>query len=592
MQDRQPVPLDEAAIRQQLDRILASRCFAHAQRLRLMLQFLVTQTLAGNPGDLKESVIGCEVCGRPPSFDTKVDPIVRVDANRLRSRLRAYYEGEGAADPVRVHLPKGTYVPAFEASPGVRSHVAGNDHGAIAVLPLVNLSGMEEQEFFGDSLTEQIIHRLSRVEGLRVIARGSVFQFKGRKLDLRLIGQQLGVDYLLDGSVRVVDRRLRITLQMCDARSGCLLWSERYERSWDRILEIEEEIAAAVTDSLCIRLDAQYTTVLTHTTDNADAYAHYLRGRYFWNQRTPESLEASLDSYAKALEHDSQFTSAHAGIADTLMVMALNDQIGTLAAMARARAAARRAVELSPASPDALVSLAAVKAIFDWDWEGSERLMKRALERHPGSAVAHYLHAILVLQPQGRWEEASREMELAERLDPVSPVLLRDTGMLHFMRRDWESARLAYGRLEMLAPGFRGGLYWRARLAIEQGLFDEALQLLDMRVGAGRSNSRVTATIGYAWARSGRREDARGMLSELMHGKGWHGRVPPLDFALLYLGLEEYDEALQWLAKACEERAAPLYQFAVDPAYDCIRADARAQALRLAIGLPQPVTPR
>ena len=578
-----------AAVRLQLERILASRTFSHAQRLRAMLQFLVEQTLEGRVNELKESVIGHEVCGRAASFDPKADPIVRVDANRLRSRLSTYYEAEGSTDGVRISLPKGSYVPSFVCTARTVPSASEEDYGAIAVLPFVNLSGVADQEFFSDSLTEQIIHRLSRLPGLRVIARGSVFQFKGRTADTRTAGRQLGVDYILDGSVRVVEGHLRITVEMSDARTAYVLWSDRYERPWERVLDVEEEIAASVTDALRIRLDSQSSAVLAHATHDTQAYAHYLRGRYLWNQRTPEALEASLLSYEKALEQDPRFAAAHAGVADTLLVMALNEQMPTLAAMSRARSAARQAIELQPDSAEALISVAAVKAVFDWDWEGSERHMQEALQMHAGSALGHYLYAVLVLQPLGRWAEACREMQLALRLDPVSPVLLRDLGMLHFMKRAWTRAEEIYRMLEETAPGFRGALYWRARLAIEQGRWDEALQLLQSRIAAGRANTRVTATMGYAWARAGEKDKAQEIL-DAMRADSIVRRVPPLDLAIVYLGLDRWEDALDLVSKACEERAAALYQFAIDPLYDPIRADPRAQIVRRTIGLPDLIT--
>lgn len=580
----------EAEVRRQLEQILSSRTFSHAQRLRTMLRFIVEQTLEGRAGELKESVIGHEVCGRSASFDPKVDPIVRVDANRLRSRLRTYYESEGSADGFHINLPKGTYVPVF-TSTARRSQSPKERYGAIAVLPFVNLSGVAEQEFFSDSLTEQIIHRLSRLKGLRVIARGSVFHFKGRTADIRTVGQRLGVDYILDGSVRVVEGHLRITVQMSDARTAYVLWSDRYERPWDRVLDVEEEIAASVTDALRVRLDSQSSSVLLHSTEDAEAYAHYLRGRYLWNQRTPESLEASLHSYEMAVQHDPQFAAAYAGLADTLLVMALNDQLPTLTAMSRALPTARRALELQPDSSEALISVAAAKAVFSWDWEGSERDMRRALNVHPGSAPGHYLYAVLVLQPLGRWTEAYREMDLALRLDPVSPVLLRDLGMVHFMQRDWEGAHEIYKRLEETAPGFRGLLYWRARLAIELGQCEEALQLLQTRIAAGRANTRVTATVAYAWARAGEKDKARDILNKLL-AESPSRRIPPVDMAMMSLGLECWEDALDWLTRACEERAATLYQFAIDPLYDPIRADPRGQIVRRSIGLPDLITRR
>jgi tetratricopeptide (TPR) repeat protein len=259
-------------------------------------------------------------------------------------------------------------------------------------------------------------------------------------------------------------------------------------------------------------------------------------------------------------------------------------------AAARARTAAERAAQLQPDSPDALVALGAAKAIFDWDWQGSERDMQHALDIHPGSAQAHYLYAVVTLQPHGRWTEALREMEIALRLDPVSPVLLRDYGMLHFMRRDWKSAEEIYRRLGEVAPGFRGALYWKSRLAIEQGRLEEALALLQSRIDAGRANTRVSATAAWVWARLGHTDKARAMFAQMAEAAPG-GSIPPLDAAIICLGLEEWDDALAWLTKACEQRAAPLYQFAVDPFYDPVRRHPPAQSVRRVIGVPNLLTP-
>lgn len=590
MADMNPIPgtPTDAAVRNHLDRVLCSRAFSYAQRLRTMLRFLVEQTLIGRSAELKETVIGHEVCGRPSSFDPKVDPIVRVDANRLRSRLQAYYESEGATDPVRIMLPKGAYVPVFQSVPQVPA-ATGERHVAIAVLPFINLSGAADQEFFSDSLTEQIIYRLSRLADMRVIARGSVFRYKGRTIDIRTAGHELSVDYVLDGSVRVVNGQLRITVQLSDPRTAYVLWSDRYERPWERVLDVEEEIAASVTDALRVQFDPGSAAVLANATGNADAYAHYLRGRYLWNQRTPESLDASLRAYEKAVQQEPRFSRAYSGIADSLLVMALNDQVPTSMAMPRARAAARHALELQPDSPDALISLAAAKAVFDWDWEGSERDMRKALHLHPGAAAGHYLYAVLVLQPLGRWTEAYREMEVALRLDPVSPVLLRDLGIIHFMKRDWKAAEDTWNKLEDSTPGFRGAMYWRSRLAIETGEYSLALQLLNSRIEAGGANARVLATSAYACARAGNKEKALSILEGLLAGADGR-RTAPLDLATVYLGLESWCDAIEWLTRACEERAAALYQFGVDPLYDPIRADPASAAIRRSIGLPELIT--
>jgi TolB-like protein len=328
------------AVRRQLERIVSSGAFRSAERLRTFLRFVVEETLAGRQGEIKEYSIALAVCARPASFDPKADPIVRVDGARLRSRLLTYYEAEGLHDDVLIELPKGAYVPSFRwnrpgAAPAERGQIS------LAVLPFVSLSPSPEHHYLGDSLTEGLIHSLVRLERLHVIARSSVNQFKGRSEDGRRIGRQLHVAYVVEGSVRIAAGRLRITAQLVDVPHGWLVWSEKYECAWKNVFAVQDEIVASLTDALRIRLTGDSApAIFTHATDDPEAYADYLRGRYYWNQRTPESLAASLCCYEHALSRDPRCAPAYAGIADTLMVMALNDQEPTLAVMPRARASA------------------------------------------------------------------------------------------------------------------------------------------------------------------------------------------------------------------------------------------------------------
>jgi tetratricopeptide (TPR) repeat protein len=265
--------------------------------------------------------------------------------------------------------------------------------------------------------------------------------------------------------------------------------------------------------------------------------------------------------------------------------MAINDQEPTLTLMPRARAAANKALELRPGFPDALVSLGCVKSIFDWDWEGGARDLEEATRRQPGSATPHAHYAVFNLQARGMWDAAIEHMRTAMRLDPVAHVPARDLGLIHFMRRDWDEAERSWRLAEDLSPGYRGCMYWRARMAIETGRCEEAITALEARWSADPTNSRVLATIGYAWARDGESQNARAIIDDLT-ARASCTRVPPLNFAIVWLGLKEWDRALDCLEQACQERAAALYQFGVDPLYDPIRAHPRGEALRLAMRLP------
>jgi TolB-like protein/Flp pilus assembly protein TadD len=579
------MPFSDEMILRQLNRIIDSAAFRNAGRLRAFLRFVVEQTLAGQQDQIKEYSIAVAVCGRPGSFDPKADPIVRVDATRLRSRLATYYETEGVDDEIRIELPKGRYVPAFSRAPSSSVPVQKRRY-ALAVLPFVNLGVAGEQDDLVDSLTEDLIQSLAKIDRLNVIARSSVFQFKSRFTGSSEIGRRLQVDHVLEGTVRVAGTRMRITAQLIEVLHGWLVWSEKYECVWDEVFSVQDQIVASITDVLKIGTTAESgPTVFEHVTDDPEAYRDYLRGRHHWNQRTAEALSVSLRWYEQALARDPGCAAAYSGIADTLTVMALNDQEPTLTVMPRARSSARKALELRPGWPEALASLGCVKSIFDWDWEGGARDFADSIARQPGSARAHYLYGIVNLAPCGLWEHAIAEMHAALTLDPVSPVLFRDLGLIHFMRGDGDAAERAWSQAEELASSFHGCLFWRARMAIAAGKSEEAISVLERRINAAPANTRVLATIAYAWARHGNEERARSILEDLTARAG-NSRVPPLDFATVWLGLEETEQALTWLERACEERAAPLYHFAVDPIYDPIRAHPRAEAIRLAMGLP------
>jgi serine/threonine-protein kinase len=578
------MPYDPEAVRQQLFRIVDSRMFRNAERLRAFLRFVVEETLAGREGGIKEYAIACEVCGRAASFDPKTDPIVRVDANRLRSRLESYYQNEGTDDPVLISLPKGAYIPVFSERPASIGRT--DDAISLAVLPFATLGPTGEYDHFADGLTEELIHLLARFKGLKVMARSSVFQFKRSSADPRDVGNRLGVKYVLEGTLRVTQTRIRVTVQLIETIQGWLVWSDKYERAWHDVLDVQDEIAASITDALKIHLEGTgESSPFTHVTEDPDTYAHYLRGRYYWHQRTPEALSMSVKCYEMALARDPGCAPAHAGLADTLAVMALNDQEPTAAVMPRAHAAARRALELRPGWPEALASSGFIKSVFDWDWDGGARDFKEAIQRQPSFSTAHYLFAIGNLTPRGFWTQAVSSLQTALSLDPVSPLLMRDLGLIYFMKRAWGDAEDSLLQAETLAPGYRGCLYWRARLLIETGETEKAIAALQARLAAGGANTRVLATIAYAQARGGVLQGAVSILDELTT-RARTQRVPPLDFATIQLGLGKIEHALDSLERAFQEKAATLYQFGIDPLYDPVRSHPRGQALQRALGLP------
>jgi TolB-like protein len=283
--------MSPAAVRGHLDKILASEAFARADRMSRFLRFIVQETLKGRGAQLKEYLIGIEVFDRESSYDPRTDPVVRGEARRLRTKLMEYYENEGKDDRVRIHLPKGSYAVVFQAPSGIppaelaptssRSTPAGAK--SIAVLPFLNLSPNPENEYFSDGLTEEIIHALGKVSGMSVVARTSVFQYKGRAYDIRQIGEQLRVRTVLEGSVRTSGERLRVTAQLVNAGDGYHLWSETYDRNMVDLFAIQEELSGAIVSTL-----RQYWSVpvelpaVRRTPSNLEAYHLFLKERFLF----------------------------------------------------------------------------------------------------------------------------------------------------------------------------------------------------------------------------------------------------------------------------------------------------------------------
>jgi serine/threonine-protein kinase len=567
-----PVTVPAPLVREHLDHILRSAAFAKADRLRAFLRFIVDKTLAGDQDAIKEYAIALDVCGRSPSFDARIDPIVRVDANRLRARLDAYYNLEGRDQAVRIHLPKGSYVPAIAA---VSSEVRPPGAAALAVLPFVDLGPHRDDDSFVDGLTEELIHQLSRHQGLRVIARTSAFQYRGKGGDVRRIAGDLGVDHLLEGSVRWAGDQIRVTVQLTEVESCSVRWSERYERHLSDVFAVQDDICRNIATALRVQL-VDVAPLPQRMTVDPRAHVEYLKGRHFWNRRTADSLARSLAHYQRALDLDPRCASAHCGIADTRLVQALNEQLEAGAALVEARAHAQRATELAPDLAEAWTSAAAVASVLEWNWREGDLRFRRAIELNPGFSLAHYLRAIVNLAPQAKWGDALIEMDRALELDPVSPVLHRDLGILHYLRGEYRDAEEALQAAVTLDAAFQGSLFWLGRTYVEQGRLDEALAMFEARWEEPSANTRVLASLVHTLSVMGRRSEARQRFDQLReHG----GRVPSLNLAIAYLGLGQHDQAMTHIERAHAERAVPLYQLAVDPVYAPVRETGRVQAI-------------
>jgi TolB-like protein/tetratricopeptide (TPR) repeat protein len=570
-------------IRAQVEKILASRLFSRSDRLIRFLRFSVEQALAGNGDQLKEQLIGIEVFDRKPDYDPRIDPIVRVEARRLRAKLKAYYTSPGRSDGLLIGFPKGTYVPVFRcrsSAPAVaRSEPVAQPDGerSIVVLPFANLTPAAGDDYFSDGLTEELIYLLTRIPRLRVVAWNTASQLRGREQDLAGIRQQLKVGTVLRGSVRRTPSRIRVTAQLIDTETGAYLWSEAYDRELQNVLAIQEEMAGAIVNTLQLKLTRQGVHSARRT-PNLQCYNLCLQGRFHANKRTREGLHQSVHCYEQAIAADATCAEAYAGLADAYSLLADHSFLEPSDAAARARSAAEKALALDPESGEAHVSLAFIRALFDWEWADAEALYHKAIALNPGYSRAHHWYAIDFLAIQGRLDEALSEARLARHLDPLSQITVEGCGYVHMMRRDYWIALEEYRQLIALDPLFYRAYSSMGRVLSLMGRYDDAIAAFEKARALEGDAPKILSALGQTLALAGFTWEARALLDQLhaMAGGQW---VSPVCFAIVHLGLGDHQSALTHLEAACDQRELAVAALKVHPLYDPLRSEPRFQRL-------------
>ena len=418
--------LSQAEIEAHAARIAESPAFQNSARLRELLRHTVAESLAGRKDSLKESVLGVTVFGRKPGYDSDANSIVRVEFARLRKKLEQYYETGGANESIRVVFPKGTYAPEF-----TRSASSPVDHlgelafsGSVVVLPFTHLGTDFDDECFADGLTDELITALTRVPGLKVVARTSSFKFKGRADDIRGIGSTLQVATVLEGSVRRQGEVLRIHAQLVNVADGCHIWAEKYERRLAAVFQLQEEIAAAIVAALKMKLP-RHLAASSRVID-PQAHALYLKGRYWWHRWNPEALRKAASFFQQAIEHDPCCVGAYSGLADCHFLQGFYGYGHPREVMPRAQAYARKAIEIDPLQGEAYCSLAMIENAWEWNTQQCGVEFRRCLDLNPNYAMAVAKYATSYLHPVGRFEEGEKWLKRALVLDPLSPLVHSD----------------------------------------------------------------------------------------------------------------------------------------------------------------------
>lgn len=575
-------------VREQLAKLLANRVFARSRRMTRFLSFTIEHTLAGTADQVKEYLVGVEVFDRKPDYDPRVDPIVRVEARRLRAKLKVYYASAGRNDAVIVEYPKGSYVPVFRQRRTTRPAALRprtepvSEQATLVVLPFGNLTPDAGDDYFADGLAEELIHLLTRVKGLRVVAWQSAVQLRGQDTDLRRIRERLKASAILKGTVRRTSARVRVTVQLIDTGSGAILWSEKFDREMSDVFAIQEEIAGAIASTLRLTLGTKKATA-PPSVSNLESYNLCLQGRFHANKRTMEGLRKSIECFTEAIVLEPGSPVAHAGLADSYSLSCDYGLLHPSEAMPRAEMAANKALELDSHSAEALCALAFIRSAFHWKWSEGETIYRRAIALNPGYARARHWLAVDHLAMSRRFEEALSEAQVAQQLDPLSLIVHEGHGYIHLLMRNFEIALGLFRRITELDPTFAKGWASMARALSLMGRHEEAIRLYEKSIAMTGATPNLLGAIGQVHAEAGNLEAAQECWDRLCT-MATTRYVPATSFAILSLGMKQFSRSLDYLEEGAETHQLSIISVGAHPLYDPLRGEPRFQKLLATIG--------
>lgn len=455
---------------------------------------------------------------------------------------------------------------------------------SIAVLPFANLSAEKENEYFSEGLTEEIIMNLSKLQMLKVITRGSAMRYAREGKTHKQTASDLGVQYLLEGSVRRYGSDLRITAQLVDAFRDEYIWAETYRGTMKDIFDIQEKVASEIAKALQIRLSPDEKQKLKkRSTENTGAYQLYLQGRFFWNKRSEEGLKTAIRYFEQAIEKDPNYALAWAGIADSYSLLGEYGNIPRKELYPKAEAAVNKALEIDDRLAEVHTSLASILMFRKWDWANSEKEFKLALELNPNYATAHHWYSQWFLN-MGRLEESLQMISRAAELDPISTAILKDQGLAFYYNRQYDEAIEMASKTLELDPNYAAAHRLLSLGYQGKGRFDEAI-VENQEWGALTKNKVETAvTLAQLYAASGQTEDAKRLIHGVLRDQLVTDQIYR-GLALVYAALGEIDMAFKYLEESYERREESLLNLKVDPKVDALRPDPRFTALLKKIGV-------
>lgn len=569
-----------AEIRAQLDLILRSRAFIQSHRIRRFLQFVVEESLLGQPHRLKEYLIGLEVFDRREAFDPRVDSIVRVEARRLRYKLEEYYRTEGREDGIRIVLRKGSYVPIFEyrsASNGVSPMSARR---TVEIAFSAPLDGTPEASLAAEEMQRRLAHILIKEGCFQVTVKPQNQTVSDTaSLEAAVTGPASTADYIIEGSIALQDDGFRILLQLQQSADGSYIWSEAADGRLHDLSPLDQLGSQLVRDLMAPVRDGKVARRQSERKESCDAY---LQGRYYWKLATPDSIRSSVAYFIQAVEADPNYGAAWAALSEALLVSSVFGMLAPSEADSRMKDAALRAISLNPSLPEAHVALGAVLSLLDWNWAAGEEELQKSIQLDKSDGVGHLAYG-LQLACRGRQDAAVAEVERALEADPAALFPNFVLGWIYGICRRYDEAIAQHTLVSRLATDYGLPHLGLGMAYAGKGLFADAIAHLTNATQM-KCGSLLHGQMGYCYAMAGRRDEAQREIG-ILKARQESQYVSPMSFAVIYAGLGETAEALAYLERAVQARDTSLAIHLLSAEFDRLREHPQFQDLRSRLGL-------
>ena len=542
----------------------------------------VEEFFPGPPPAVHESKANQAVIGTPASSPESATAPPNESSPLLTQRRIAV----GVA-ALLVILIAGVIAVRYFSARNSNSVLSGRQTTSLVVLPLENLSGDQEQDYFADGMTDELIANLAKIRSLRVISRSTAMAYKHTRKPLSEIANELHVDAVVEGTVLRVDKRVRITAELVQVSTDHHLWAETYESQIGDVLALQNRVSSAIVNEIRINLSPQDRERLARNPAIApEAYENYLKGRFYWNKRTDENLNKAIAYFSQATAQDSHYALAYAGLSDCYAIVGATifGSMPVSEAAPKAREAAQRALEIDPTLAEAETPLATLKFNYDWDWAGAEDDFQHAIQLNPSYATAYQRYS-LFLMAMGRFQDGFNQINKARELDPLSISINFSLGWRLYLARQYDRAIAQLRNTLEMDPSYELPHLVLGQAYEEKGAFELAIPELQKAVELSHGTPLMVSALAHAHARAGNKEEAGKLLAQLDRDARTK-YVSPYYFAVVYLGLGDNEQAMNWLEKAFADRSNGLVFMRVEPELDHLRSNPRFLALQQRLKFP------